>query len=171
MAERKPKKAMTEEQLERLAEARKKANEMRKVNQAKRLQNKMDNLKYNGDGTPKEQLEEKELKQNVEEKELKEPEVPEKELKEPEVKEEETVDYKNSIEETRLLPRRVLFCPCHKQDWSSYGLALYLTTQILISSWQKQAFLSYLVKKQSTFWITKAKPSHKTSLSFRGLIL
>ncbi len=83
MSERKPKKAMTEEQLERLAEARKKANEMRKVNQAKRLQTKMDNLKYNGDGTPKEQLEEKEVKENVEEKEVKEnveeePKVPEK---------------------------------------------------------------------------------------------
>ena len=83
MSERKPKKAMTEEQLERLAEARKKANEMRKVNQAKRLQTKMDNLKCNGDGTPKEQLEEKEVKENVEEKEVKEnveeePKVPEK---------------------------------------------------------------------------------------------
>ena len=58
-SEKKTKKPMSEEQLERLAEARKKANEMRKVNQAKRLQTKMDNLKYNGDGTLKEQLEEK----------------------------------------------------------------------------------------------------------------
>ena len=70
--EKKAKKPMTEEQLERLALARKKANEMRKINQAKRLQNKMDNLKYNADGTLKEQLEEKELKENIEEKELKE---------------------------------------------------------------------------------------------------
>jgi hypothetical protein len=70
--EKKAKKPMTEEQLERLALARQKANEMRKINQAKRLQNKMDNLKYNADGTLKEQLEEKELKENVEEKEVKE---------------------------------------------------------------------------------------------------
>ena len=86
MAERKPKKAMTEQQLDRLAEARKKANQMRLVNQAKRLQNKMDNLKYNGDGTPKEQLETKQVKENVEEEQLKEnveekEEVPEEELK------------------------------------------------------------------------------------------
>jgi hypothetical protein len=53
--EKKPKKPMTEEQLERLALARQKANEMRKINQAKRLQNKMDNLKYNPDGTLKEE--------------------------------------------------------------------------------------------------------------------
>jgi hypothetical protein len=52
--EKKPKKPMTEEQLERLAIARQKANEIRKINQAKRLQNKMDNLKYNPDGTLKE---------------------------------------------------------------------------------------------------------------------
>ena len=72
--EKKAKKPMTEEQLERLALARQKANEMRKINQAKRLQNKMDNLKYNGDGTLKEgtaphaeNIEEKELKENVEE--------------------------------------------------------------------------------------------------------
>ena len=39
-------KPMTPDQLERLALARKKANEMRKINQAKRLQTKMDNLKY-----------------------------------------------------------------------------------------------------------------------------
>jgi hypothetical protein len=79
MSERKQKKPMTEEQLERLALARQKANEMRKINQAKRLQNKMDNLKYNPDGTLKEgtaphaeNIEEKEVKENVEEKELKE---------------------------------------------------------------------------------------------------
>tara|TARA_E500000318_G_scaffold107814_1_gene117648 strand:- start:997 stop:1626 length:630 start_codon:yes stop_codon:yes gene_type:complete len=79
MSERKQKKPMTEEQLERLALARQKANEMRKINQAKRLQNKMDNLKYNPDGTLKEgtaphaeNIEEKEIKENVEEKELKE---------------------------------------------------------------------------------------------------
>ena len=52
--EKKAKKPMTEEQLERLAIARQKANEIRKINQAKRLQNKMDNLKYNPDGTLKE---------------------------------------------------------------------------------------------------------------------
>jgi hypothetical protein len=52
--EKKPKKPMTEEQLERLAIARQKANEIRKINQAKRLQNKIDNLKYNPDGTLKE---------------------------------------------------------------------------------------------------------------------
>ena len=44
--EKKAKKPMTEEQLERLALARKKANEMRKINQAKRLQNKMDKIDY-----------------------------------------------------------------------------------------------------------------------------
>ena len=70
--EKKAKKPMTEEQLERLALARQKANEMRKINQAKRLQNKMDNLKYNPDGTLKEQLEEKELKENIEEEPIKE---------------------------------------------------------------------------------------------------
>ena len=46
---------MTEEQLERLALAREKANAMRKVNQAKRLQTKMNNLSVNPDGTPKNQ--------------------------------------------------------------------------------------------------------------------
>ena len=79
MAERKARKPMTEEQLERLALAREKANQMRKVNQAKRLQTKMNNLSVNPDGTPKvqptepeEQLPEEQLKENVEEKPLKE---------------------------------------------------------------------------------------------------
>jgi hypothetical protein len=87
--EKKAKKPMTEEQLERLALARQKANEMRKINQAKRLQNKMDNLKYNADGTLKEQLEEKELKENIEEEPIKEP--PKEEVKEEQEKPQMTI--------------------------------------------------------------------------------
>ena len=104
MAERKPKKAMTEQQLERLAEARKKANQMRLVNQAKRLQTKMDNLKYNGDGTPKEQLEEKQVKENVEEEEVKE-NVEEEPLKE-EVKEEPKVFEKEEVKEEEVIIKK-----------------------------------------------------------------
>ena len=82
--EKKAKKPMTEEQLERLAIARQKANEIRKINQAKRLQNKMDNLKYNPDGTLKEgnaphaeNIEEKEeLKEEVKDNEGVEGETP-----------------------------------------------------------------------------------------------
>jgi hypothetical protein len=84
--EKKPKKPMTEEQLERLAIARQKANEIRKINQAKRLQNKMDNLKYNPDGTLKEgnvphaenieQEPQEELKEEVKENEGVEGETP-----------------------------------------------------------------------------------------------
>jgi len=115
MAERKPKKAMTEQQLERLAEARKKANQMRLMNQAKRLQTKMDNLKYNGDGTPKEQLEEKQVKENVEEKEVKEnveeePKVPEEELKqnveEKQVKEEPEEPEEEVIIKKKAKPKK-----------------------------------------------------------------
>ena len=94
--EKKVKKQLSEEQLQRLAEARVKANEMRKVNQAKRLQTKMDNLKYNGDGTPKN--DEKEVKENIEEKELKEEEAQEPQMTitktEDEVQEEEQVIIK-----------------------------------------------------------------------------
>ena len=98
MAEKRAKKPMSEEQLERLAEARKKANEMRKVNQAKRLQTKMDNLKYNGDGTPKEQLESKEVKENVEEN------IEEKEQVKEEVKEE--VEEETPPEEEVIIKKK-----------------------------------------------------------------
>jgi hypothetical protein len=78
--EKKARKPMTEEQLERLALAREKANAMRKVNQAKRLQTKMNNLSVNPDGTPKES---KQPEEQLPEKEVKEEEqLPEKELKE-----------------------------------------------------------------------------------------
>jgi hypothetical protein len=100
--EKKAKKPMTEEQLERLALARKKANEMRKINQAKRLQNKMDNLKYNADGTLKEQLEEKELKENIEEKELKE------NVEEKEVKEEGTAPHAENKEVDEEKPKMTI---------------------------------------------------------------
>jgi hypothetical protein len=106
MSERKTKKPMTEEQLERLALARQKANEMRKINQAKRLQNKMDNLKYNPDGTLKEQLEEKEVKENVEEKELKEPEVPENEEEKPQMTITQTTDNEVQEEEEVIIKKK-----------------------------------------------------------------
>ena len=94
--EKKVKKQLSEEQLQRLAEARVKANEMRKVNQAKRLQTKMDNLKYNGDGTPKEQIEEKQFKENevIAEEPLKEPEPQTHETQEETPLEEEQVIIK-----------------------------------------------------------------------------
>jgi len=107
MSERKVKKPMTEDQLERLAEARKKANQMRLVNQAKRLQTKMDNLKYNGDGTPKEQLEEKQVKENVEEEEVKEePEVPEQEEPKVSEKEEPKVFEKEEVKEEEVIIKK-----------------------------------------------------------------
>lgn len=111
MSERKPKKPMTEEQLERLALARQKANEMRKINQAKRLQNKMDNLKYNPDGTLKEQLEEKEVKENVEEKELKEEGVKEEGVKEQSDVEEKpqmtiTQETDNEVQEEKVIVKK-----------------------------------------------------------------
>ena len=113
MSERKPKKPMTEEQLERLALARQKANEMRKINQAKRLQNKMDNLKYNPDGTLKEgtaphaeNIEEKEVKENVEEKELKEPEVPEKEEAEEKPQMTITQETDNEVQEEQVIIKK-----------------------------------------------------------------
>ena len=106
-SERKPKKPMTEEQLERLALARQKANEMRKINQAKRLQNKMDNLKYNPDGTLKEQLEEKQVKENVEEEPLKE-NVEEEPLKEPEEKPQMTITQEtdNEVQEEQVIIKK-----------------------------------------------------------------
>ena len=107
MADKKPKKAMTEQQLERLAEARKKANQMRLMNQAKRLQTKMDNLKYNGDGTPKEQLEEKQVKENVEEEEVKEePEVPEQEELKQNVEEKQVKEEIKEPEEEEVIIKK-----------------------------------------------------------------
>jgi hypothetical protein len=114
--EKKAKKPMTEEQLERLALARQKANEMRKINQAKRLQNKMDNLKYNADGTLKEQLEEKELKENIEEEPIKEP--PKEEVKEEQEKPQMTITQEtdeNEIQEEQVIIKKKKAKPKKKQ--------------------------------------------------------
>ena len=104
MAERKPNKAMTEQQLERLAEARKKVNQMRLMNQEKRHKTKMDNLKYNGDRKPKKQIEEKQCKENVEEEEVKK-NGEEKPLKE-EVKEEPKVFEKEEVKEEEVIIKK-----------------------------------------------------------------
>jgi len=112
MADKKAKKPMTDEQLERLAEARKKANEMRKVNQAKRLQNKMDNLKYNGDGSLKESKEQLEPKEQLEEEQLEkkllkeEPEVPEQEEPKVSEKEEPKVFEKEEVKEEEVIIKK-----------------------------------------------------------------
>jgi hypothetical protein len=118
--EKKPKKPMTEEQLERLAIARQKANEIRKINQAKRLQNKMDNLKYNPDGTLKEgtaphaeNIEEKEVKENVEEKELKDNEGVEGETPLPQMT--ITQETENEVQEEEVIIKKKKAKPKKKQ--------------------------------------------------------
>ena len=124
--EKKAKKPMTEEQLERLALARQKANEMRKINQAKRLQNKMDNLKYNPDGTLKEgttphaeNIEEKELKENIEEEPIKEQ--TKEEVKEEQEKQEKpkmTITQEtdeNEIQEEQVIIKKKKAKPKKKQ--------------------------------------------------------
>lgn len=112
--EKKAKKPMTEEQLERLAIARQKANEIRKINQAKRLQNKMDNLKYNPDGTLKEGN--APHAENIEEKE------PQEELKEEPPQEEQekpqmtiTQETENEVQEEEVIIKKKKAKPKKKQ--------------------------------------------------------
>ena len=112
--EKKAKKPMTEEQLERLAIARQKANEIRKINQAKRLQNKMDNLKYNPDGTLKEgnaphaeNIEEKEPQEQPQE------EPPQEEQEKPQMT--ITQETENEVQEEEVIIKKKKAKPKKKQ--------------------------------------------------------
>ena len=103
--EKKAKKPMTEEQLERLAIARQKANEIRKINQAKRLQNKMDNLKYNPDGTLKEATENKEVEEPQEQpQEQPQEEPPQEEQEKPQMT--ITQETENEVQEEEVIIKK-----------------------------------------------------------------